>query len=598
MISFLLIFTIISIILIYAELPVINSVDIEPILPSNNDNLQCNVNATDVDNNNLDFFGYWYKDNLEQIFLEWNKTFDYGRLITINGAGRIKSDSQNNLIIAASNFTLSTKRDVLTLKYNSSSNLLWYRLFSTSVYEVGHGVDTDSQDNIVVAGFTSISESGASNDFIIIKYDKDGNQLFNLSIGGDNEDTGYDVAVDSNDDIAVTGYTKSFGAGNQDVWTLKYNSSGSLLWNNTLGNPITTEEGNGITIDSQDNIIVTGIFNNIDVWTLKYNSSGSLLWNRTFDNGGNLDRGWETAVDSKDNIINIAESDISTILIIKYDSSGSLLWNKTILGHHGRTRGLDINLFDDIIVVTKFSVNFTNDDIRLFKFSPDGQQIWNKTVGGDLDEEGQSVTVDSKQDIIFVGDTKSFGTGTNNIWTVKYSPKVFLSNQPQGVKLLVSNLSSEFTSPFEEWICSVNAFDGTNFSGFFNSTKVTIDLANDTNKFTIQNSSGSRVGWFGSKGNIVLRGTCSNATTCTPPNNSFIFINSNGEPIAYVDSGGNMCIESITSCKNSDEQSSCSSPNPSFTMLNGTSSEVIVLDKNNGNLCLTGRLFESQGVIP
>ena len=59
-----------------------------------------------------------------------------------------------------------------------------------------------------------------------------------------------------------------------------------------------------------------------------------------------------------------------------------------------------------------------------------------------------------------------------------------------------------------------------------------------------------------------------------------------------------MCIESSTSCQDSDKQSSCNSPNNSFIIRNETDSEVIVIDRTNGDLCLIGSLHEDIKDIP
>ncbi len=121
------------------------------------------------------------------------------------------------------------------------------------------------------------------------------------------------------------------------------------------------------------------------------------------------------------------------------------------------------------------------------------------------------------------------------------------------------------------------------------------DYANDTNKLYVQNSSGVKVAWFGSAGNVVLRGTCMNQTSCNNGiANSFKIKNATGSVVAYVNSTGDMCIQGTTSCQNSDQQASCSSPNPSFIITNSTNSEVIVIARTNGNLCLTGYVLENS----
>ena len=76
-------------------------------------------------------------------------------------------------------------------------------------------------------------------------------------LGGTGSDYGTAVAIDSADNIIVTGRTTSDGAGGLDVLIAKYNSAGALQWDRTLGGT-GSEIGNAVAIDSADNIIVVG----------------------------------------------------------------------------------------------------------------------------------------------------------------------------------------------------------------------------------------------------------------------------------------------------------------------------------------------------
>ena len=107
--------------------------------------------------------------------------------------------------------------------------------------------------------------------------------------------------------------------------------------------------------------------------------------------------------------------------------------------------------------------------------------------------------------------------------------------------------------------------------------------------FAFRDVSGSNVASFYENGNIVLKGACKPSSICIPPSDSFSFVlqNTAGETVAYIDSNGNLCIES-GAC--SDKSSSC---NPS------SSDPFVIKDKNNnnvayignsGSLCLIGTL--------
>ena len=76
-------------------------------------------------------------------------------------------------------------------------------------------------------------------------------------LGGTGSDSGNAVAIDSANNIIVTGRTDSDGAGGADFLIAKYNSAGALQWDRTLGGT-GTDVGNAVAIDSANNIIVTG----------------------------------------------------------------------------------------------------------------------------------------------------------------------------------------------------------------------------------------------------------------------------------------------------------------------------------------------------
>ena len=115
------------------------------------------------------------------------------------------------------------------------------------------------------------------------------------------------------------------------------------------------------------------------------------------------------------------------------------------------------------------------------------------------------------------------------------------------------------------------------------------DKLRDPNKVYIKNQ-GQNVAWFGDRGNIVLKGPCQVKPTCTPPADSFIFKNSAGDTVAYIDINGNLCIET-GDCLSS---TSCSvTSNDEFIMQDETEKVVSKIDLTNGDLCYTGKLIEN-----
>ena len=103
------------------------------------------------------------------------------------------------------------------------------------------------------------------------------------------------------------------------------------------------------------------------------------------------------------------------------------------------------------------------------------------------------------------------------------------------------------------------------------------------------NITGNNVAWLGSEGNIVLKGTCSVNATCIAPSNSYIFEDSFGETVAYIDPNGNLCIE-IGDC--SDQSATCNPSNDAYIIQNSAGNNMSYID-NAGDLCLTGTLTQN-----
>jgi len=341
-------------------------------------------------------------------------------------------DSANNIIVVG--YTASDGADgidLLIAKYNSAGSLQWDRTLGGVVSDIGNAVAIDSANNIIVVGYTKSVGAGGS-DVLIAKYNSAGALQWDRTLGGTGSDTGRAVAIDSANNIIVVGYTDSDGAGGSDVLIAKYNSAGALQWDRTLGGT-GSDFGNAVAIDSADNIIVTGQTDSDgaggnDVLIAKYNSAGSLQWDRTL--GGTIsDIGNAVAIDSANNIIVVGRTNSdgaggSDVLIAKYNSAGALQWDRT-LGGTGSDIGnaVAIDSANNIIVV-----GYTNSDgaggydLLIAKYNSAGALQWDRTLGGTGNDRGNAVAIDSANNIIVTGRTDSDGAGGNDVLIAKLPP--------------------------------------------------------------------------------------------------------------------------------------------------------------------------------
>jgi len=349
---------------------------------------------------------------------------DFGNAVAI--------DSSDNIIVCG--YTGSDGagvNDVLIAKYNSSGVFQWDRTLGGSGDDYGNAVAIDSSDNIIVCGRTD-SDGAGGIDFLIAKYNSSGVLQWDRTLGGSGSDLGNAVAIDSSDNIIVCGLTDSDGAGLSDFLIAKYNSSGVLQWDRTLGGS-GTDVGSAVAIDSSDNIIVCGRTNSDgagvnDVLIAKYNSSGVLQWDRTLGGSG-TDYGNAVAIDSSDNIIVCGRTDSDgaggiDFLIAKYNSSGVLQWDRT-LGGSGDDRGnaVAIDSSDNIIVCGYTGSDGAGlSDFLIAKYNSSGVLQWDRTLGGSGSDLGNAVAIDSSDNIIVCGRTNSDGAGGIDVLIAKLPP--------------------------------------------------------------------------------------------------------------------------------------------------------------------------------
>ena len=142
----------------------------------------------------------------------------------------------------------------------------------------------------------------------------------------------FDGAVDSSGNFYGCGYVYDVNAfGQEDPLIVKFNSSGTLLWQATLGLPPNARDNaRYIALDTAENNVFVCIASTdaADVRVAKFTSGGSLSWHRELVGAGVVSG---LAVDSSDNVyISSYNAGTDNSFIIKYDSLGNLLWQRRL----------------------------------------------------------------------------------------------------------------------------------------------------------------------------------------------------------------------------------------------------------------------------
>ncbi|MFX1444121.1 MAG: SBBP repeat-containing protein [Promethearchaeota archaeon] len=346
-----------------------------------------------------------------EVIQEFNRT--WGTSVSYWG-NDIALDSLGNIFIAGTSFKSGNSYELLLLKYNRTGDLQWERFWGKTYGDEGYAVAIDSSDDIYLTGF--LRSGGGNKDMCVIKYNSSGEELWNRTWGNGNVEEVAGLAIDSSDNVYLSGYTSSFAVGGSDFCLVKYNSSGTQLWNRTWGGQL-NDVGKNIALDKSGNIYLTGRSasfgaQNFDICLLKYNSSGDFLWNQTC--GGNLDdNGADLALDSANNIyvtgfIETSGPNPREICLVKFNSLSQYQWNQTwglksYYNDWGTAIAIDPS--DNIYIWGTMGKAVSNDEMILLKYNNLGQYQWNYTWGyGSIDHSG-GIILDSLNNIYLSGTT-------------------------------------------------------------------------------------------------------------------------------------------------------------------------------------------------
>jgi hypothetical protein len=219
------------------------------------------------------------------------------------------------------------------------------------------------------------------------------------------------------------------------VWVVKLNQSGTIQWQRSYGGSgwddsymIKPTIDNGYIIiaesSSQDGDL-SEPSNYTDIWILKINSVGNIVWNKTY--GGNFNDHGGSIIPLSDGSFVFSGYSNSTIgditsnqggfdyWIVKIDSNGNLIWSKSYGGSDFDYANEIIQLNDGNFLLTGQSESLNGDvvgnhgdiDAFVLKLNTSGNIIWKKCFGGSLEDKLLSVRQTNNGRIFLVGGSNS-----------------------------------------------------------------------------------------------------------------------------------------------------------------------------------------------
>jgi len=202
--------------------------------------------------------------------------------------------------------------DCLTIKYNTAGQLQWVRNWDAPYHHDDFAVDLDidGSGNVYITGLSRESEENI--DYVTVKYDGNGNQVWYKAMDSTADDRAHNIEVDGMNNIIITGDIRPNDKRN--FLTVKYNASGDVLWSKKFI-PVDScyASPSKMVLDNANNIYITGLArrdgcSKTYYATIKYSSNSATEWTKYYAGVGNRSDAHDIAVDAKGRVYVIGMS--------------------------------------------------------------------------------------------------------------------------------------------------------------------------------------------------------------------------------------------------------------------------------------------------
>jgi hypothetical protein len=329
---------------------------------------------------------------------------------------------------------------VSTPAFAQSVDTAWVRAYHgpADTLDCAKALAVDDWGNVFVTGYSAQSATYPHNlDYVTVKYDPEGNQVWaeRYNGPGNYEDQAAAVTKDDSGNVYVTGYSYAGGT-YYDFATIKYLPDGDTAWvRRYSGVDQFADRAWYIVVGNWGDVYVTGTSDGIgigpDYVTIRYFPNGDTAWVRRYNGPRNdCDTTSALVVDNSGNVYVTGFSfGIGTLYdyaTIKYDSSGTEVWLSRYNGPVNRddiARDMEVDSWGNVYVTGRGRGEDTFFDYLTIRYYPNGDTVWVRRYNGPKNDwdYAYDVTVDDSGNVYVTGATPgSLFPYTFNYATIKY----------------------------------------------------------------------------------------------------------------------------------------------------------------------------------
>lgn len=327
----------------------------------------------------------------------------------------------------------SPDADLLVVHTDSDGALIWSATFGGKGSDYGNSCAV-VEDGVLVVGYTTSFGNGEK-DLYILKLDREGNEVWSNTFGGKKEDVGMSISVSDDGSAYVCGFTQSQSKGEEDVYLIRIDKNGNILWENRYGGT-RIDLGTSVSVHP-DGGCVFGASSlsyggqNTDFWLVRVDSGGNELWAKAYGANPKPGHGFDWCCDvqvTQDGGVVAAgysdTNDLMDAVVIKVDRLGNKEWLQVMGDRPFYQFGYAIRETSEgeyiLAGVTK-SMRKTarkgetayNNDIYLVRLSSTGDITWEEELGGSGSDWAVSLSIAADGTIVLAGHTITDGRASD-----------------------------------------------------------------------------------------------------------------------------------------------------------------------------------------
>jgi hypothetical protein len=318
-------------------------------------------------------------------------------------------------------------RDAWVMKLDNTGAIIWQKTYGGEDDDGVKFIQQAQDGGYVVAGYTR-SYGAGSRDAWVMKLDNTGAIIWQKTYGGESWEQIDSVQQTADGGYIVTGLTQSFGAGESDVWVMKLDSTGTVAWQKMYGG-----SGNDwaslIQQTADGGYIVVGGTSSFgagkeDAWVIKLDSTGTVIWQKMY---GGSDYDCALFVQQTSDSGYIVSGSTGSYgagshdaWVMKLDSTGTIVWQKTYGGANNDNAHSIRQTADGGYIMVGYTSSFGagKEDTWVVRLDGTGTVIWQKTYGGAGEDLVNSISQTQDQGYIIAGYT-GLSAVTREAWVMK-----------------------------------------------------------------------------------------------------------------------------------------------------------------------------------